>query len=85
MVRVDQHVDDLAQCAVDHQTAVIKHIVEAAEIITSAFGRLSLADVKTETLLGGLLELGILFRRRENDLRPGSRHGEEEAPDELLA
>ena len=36
LVRVDQHVDDLAQCAVGRQTAVIKQVVEAAELITFA-------------------------------------------------
>ena len=41
LVRVDQHVDDLAQCAVGHQTAVIQQMVEAAEIATFACGRLS--------------------------------------------
>ena len=34
LVRVDQHVDDLAQCAVGRQTAVIRQMVEAAEIVT---------------------------------------------------
>ena len=81
LVRVDQHVDDLAQCAVGHQTAVIKHIVEAAEIITFACDRLRLvispklticcSDVKTETLLRrGLVGPGIHFgvTRRTRDL-----------------
>ena len=35
LVRADQHVDGLAQCAVGRQTAVIKQMVEAAEITTS--------------------------------------------------
>ena len=35
-VTVDRHVDDLAQCATGRQTAVIKQIVEAAEIIMLA-------------------------------------------------
>ena len=39
LVKVDQHVDDLAQCAVRRQTAVIKHM---AEIITFDCDRLSL-------------------------------------------
>ena len=68
-VRVDQHVDDLAQCAVGHQTEVIKQMVEAAEIITFACEPCPLAksttccsDVTNETLLRrGLLELGINF------------------------
>ena len=54
LVRVDQHVDDLAQCAVGRQTAVIKQMVGATEIIAFACDRLSLAistvccsDVKT--------------------------------------
>ena len=81
MVGVDQHVDDLAQCTVGRQTAVIKQMVEAAEIITYACDRLGLvisprsttccSDVKTETLLRrGLLELGIPFvvTRRTREL-----------------
>ena len=36
LVRVDQHVDDLAQWAVGRLTAAIKQLVEAAEIVTSA-------------------------------------------------
>ena len=60
LVTVDQYVDDLAQCAVGHQTVVIKQMVEAAEIITFACDGLSLvishkstlccSDVKTQTL-----------------------------------
>ena len=34
LVSVDQHVDDLAQCTVGRQTAVIKQMVEAAGIIS---------------------------------------------------
>ena len=70
LVKVDQHVDDLAQCAVGRETAVVKEVVEATEIITFACDRLSppispksttcCSDVKTKTLLRrGLLELGI--------------------------
>ena len=81
--RVDQHVDELTQCAVGHQTAVIKQMVEVAGIITFACDRLSLvispkstvccSDVKTETpLRRGLLELGIHCK---GDPRLGSRHG----------
>ena len=64
-------VDDLAQCVVGRQTAVIKQMVDAAEIITFACDRLSLvispmsttcgSDVQTETLQRGLRELGINF------------------------
>ena len=81
MVGVDQHVADLAECAVGHQTAVIKEMVEAAEIITFACGTPSLvispmstlrcSDVNFETLLRrGLPELGIPFgvTRRTRDL-----------------
>ena len=81
LVRSDQHVDDLAQCAVGCQTAVFKQMVEAAEIITFACDRLSLlispkatmccSDVLTEALLRrGLLELGINVgvARRTRDL-----------------
>ena len=70
LVRVEQHVDDLAQCAVGCQTAVNKQMVEAAEILTLACDRLSLvispkstkccSDVETQELLRrGPLELGI--------------------------
>ena len=72
LVRDDQRVDDLARCAVGHQTAVVKQMVEAAEIIILACDRLSLvispvstircSDVNTETLLRRvLLESGIHF------------------------
>ena len=37
--RIDQHVDDLAQCAVGRQTAVVKQTVEAAEFIAFACDR----------------------------------------------
>ena len=47
----DQHVGDLAQCAVVHQTAVIKHMVEAAEIITFVCDRLQVEP--------------LLFRRQD--------------------
>ena len=52
LVRVDQHVDDLAQCAVGRQTAVIEQMVEAAEIITFACDRLSLVISPKSTSLG---------------------------------
>ena len=70
IVRVDKHVDDLAQCAVGRQTVVIRRMLEAAEIITFACDRLNLlispkstlCCSKTETLLRrGLLYLGIHF------------------------
>ena len=72
LVRVDQHADDLAQSTLGRQTAVIKQLVDAAEIIIFTCDRLSLvispksticcSDVKTETSLRrGLLELGIHF------------------------
>ena len=80
-VRVDQHVDDLAQRVVGRQTAVIEQMVEAAEIITFACDRLNLVispsrpivvlTLKTESIFRrGLLELGFSFgfARRTRDL-----------------
>ena len=49
--------DDLAQCAVERQTAVIKEMIEAAETITIACDRLSLVIAPMSTLL---------LNRREN-------------------
>ena len=73
--------DDLAQCVVGRQTAMVKRVVEAAEIVTFACDRLSLlispksticcSNVKSEALLRrGLLELGISVgvTRRTRDL-----------------
>ena len=81
LVRVDQHVDDLAQCAVGRQITVIKDMAEVTGITTFACHRLSLvispksticcSDVKTANLLRkGLLELGVHFgvTRRTRDL-----------------
>ena len=81
LVRVDQRVDDLAQCAVGRQTAVIEQMVEAAEIITFACDRVSLVispesttrcpDVGTQALLRrGLLErwINVGFTTRTRDL-----------------
>ena len=70
LIRAEQHVDDLAQCAVGRQMAVIKQMMAAAEIISFACDGPSLvispksticcSDVKTEAFLRrGLLELGI--------------------------
>ena len=76
LVRVHRHVDDLVQCAVGRQTAVIKQMVEVAEITTFACDRQSLAispksttccsDVETEALLRrGLWSLGSISGSRE--------------------
>ena len=58
--RVDQHVDDLAQCAVGRQTAVIKQMVEAAERITLACDRLSLV---IDTGGGSRRAVGVMRKR----------------------
>ena len=69
-----QHVDDLAQCAVGRQTAVIKQMVEAAEIITLACDRLSLvidagggsrrAVARPRNVVEGLLLSDVTPRKR---------------------
>ena len=53
LVKVDQHVDDLAQFAVAHQTAVIKEVGAAAEIPHLCVRQTEpcCSDVKTGTLL----------------------------------
>ena len=85
LVRVDQHMDDLAQCAVGRQTAVTKQMVEAAEISTFCLwqtdpGHLAQID---DLLLGcqdrtstskGSTGTWDPLRRHEKHPRHGSRH-----------
>ena len=64
LVRVDQHVDDLAQCAAGHQVAVTRQMVEAAEIITFACDRRSLGISPKSTICCSDVKTETLFRRR---------------------
>ena len=79
LVRVDQHVDGLAQCAVGRQSAVVKQKVEASEFISFACDRLSLVISPKSTICCSDV-IGVTRRTRDLGVDTGGCRCDEKTP-----